>query len=305
MLFFTKSALDSTHLRSPMKDKIINFIEGLLEKVKRSGYTNDVDYQYLALGKKILKEGVRREGRNGATYSVFHDSMTFDLSKGLPILTTKKIVTRSIIHELIWMLKGDISAKYLKENNVGIWDLWIDKDGNLPNTYPMLWRKYPNPNGGTTDQIATIIEQLKKEPTSRRIILSAWHASLISSAALPPCHNLMQLYVNGNKLSGLLYMRSNDFALGNPFNITQYSLLIYLLAHLSGLEVGNFTYVGGDIHLYENQIQAFKTQFGRRSHPLPILKINPELKKIDDVKFEDFEIIGYQSEAFIKIPVSQ
>lgn len=285
--------------------KIIDFIENCLEKIKRIGYKNDVDYQYIKLCKKILKDGVYRQGRNGGTYSIFGAQLRFDLSKGLPLLTTKKIITRSIIHELIWMLKGDISAKYLKDNKVGIWDLWIDENGNLPNTYPMLWRKFPNPDGEPVDQIGKIIKQLKDEPTSRRIVLSAWHSGLIESAALPPCHNLAQFYVENNKLSCLLYMRSSDFCLGAPFNFLQYSILTHLIAHLSGYMVGELIWTGGDVHIYENQAEIIKEQFSKKSHSLAQIKINQDLKSIDDVKFEDIEIIGYKSEAMLKMPVSK
>lgn len=288
-----------------MKDKIINFIEGILEKVKRSGYANDVDYQYIKLCKKILKEGVRREGRNGATYSIFGAQMRFDLSKGLPILTTKKIVTRSVIHELIWLLKGDTSAKYLKENKVGIWDLWINEQGDLPYTYPRQWRHFPNPHGQPIDQIAKAINELKNNPSSRRIIVSAWNPAEIELAALPACHALFQFYVQNGKLSCQLYQRSSDAPIGWSFNIFSYSLLVFILSQICGLEAGEFIWTGGDVHIYENQIEALKTQFEKKSHPLPRVKINPELKNIDDLKFEDIEIIGYQSEPFIKIPVSQ
>lgn len=285
--------------------KIIDFIESILEKIKRIGYKNEVDYQYIKLVKKILKEGVYRQGRNGGTFSIFSAQIRFDLSKGLPLLTTKKVLTRSVIHELIWMLKGDISAKYLKDNKVGIWDLWIDEHGNLPNTYPMLWRHYPNPEGSPVDQIAKIIDQLKKDPSSRRIILSAWHSGLIETAALPPCHNMAQFYVENNKLSCLLIMRSSDFALGAPFNFLQYALLTHLIAHVTGYEIGELIWTGGDVHIYENQAEIIKEQFKRKSHPLAQIKINPNLKSIDDVKFEDIEIINYVSEEMIKMPVSK
>lgn len=281
----------------------------MIKKIERQDYANDVDYQYLALAKRILEEGVYRQGRNGGTYSLFGASMRFDLSQGVPLLTTKKIVTRSVIHELIWMLKGDTSAKYLKDNNVGIWDLWINEQGDLPYTYPMMWRKFPNPEGEPVDQIGTIIKQLKTDPYSRRIILSAWNPPFIEKSALPPCHNLCQFYVQekeGKKvLSCLLYMRSNDFALGNPFNLFQYSLLTYLLAQVCGMQPGELIWNGGDVHIYENQVEAFKTQFDRKSHPLAKIKINPDLKNIDDVKFEDVEIIDYVHEAFLKMPVTQ
>ena len=288
-----------------MKDLIISYIESLLEKVKKNGYANDVDYEYIKLCKKILKEGVRREGRNGATYSLFGAQLRFDLSKGVPLLTTKKILTRSVIHELIWLLKGKTSAQYLKENKVGIWDLWINEDGDLPFTYPRQWRSFPNPHGEPVDQIAKAIDDIKNNPSSRRIVVSAWNPAEIEKAALPACHALFQFYVSEGKLSCQLYQRSCDFFLGGPFNFFSYALLVFILAQICGLEVGEFVWTGGDIHVYENQIEAFMPQLKRKSHPLAQVKINPNLKNIDDLKFEDIEILNYQSEAFIKIPVSK
>jgi thymidylate synthase len=288
-----------------MKDKIINFLETLLEKAKRSGYANDVDYEYIKLCKKILKEGVRREGRNGATYSIFGAQVRFDLSKGMPLLTTKKVVTRSVVHELIWLLKGETSAKYLKDNKVGIWDLWVNEQGDLPYTYPRQWRQFPNPHGKPIDQIAKAINDIKNNPSSRRIVVSAWNPAEIEMAALPACHALFQFYVSEGKLSCQLYQRSGDAPLGICFNWYSYALLTAIVAQICGLELGEFIWTGGDVHIYENQIEALKTQFGRKSHPLPKVKINPNLKSIDELKFEDIELIGYKSEDFIKIPVSQ
>lgn len=285
--------------------KIINFLESLTEKLKKSSYRNDVDYEYIKLCKKILKEGVRREGRNGATYSIFGAQARFDLSKGLPLLTTKKILTRSVIHELIWFLKGDTSAKYLVDNNVHIWDLWIDKDGNLPYTYPHQWRKYTNAHGAPVDQVAEVIETLKNEPYSRRNIICAWNPSEVKQAALPWCHTLYQFYVADGKLSCQFFCRSQDYSLGTPYNWSSAGILVFILAHLTGLQVGELIWVGGDVHIYENQVEALKTQFNRRSHHLPTVKINPNLKNINDIKFEDIQIVNYVSEAFIKIPVSK
>lgn len=284
-----------------MIDKLIK----LLEKINRLSYKNDVDYEYIKLCKKILKEGVYRKGRNGGTYSIFGAQVRFDLSKGLPILTTKKVLTRSVIHELIWLLKGETSAKYLKDNKVGIWDLWIDENGDLPYTYPRQWRHFPNPHGEPIDQIAKAINDIKNNPSSRRIIVSAWNPAEIERAALPACHALFQFYVADGKLSCQLYQRSADFLVGAPFNWFSYSILTHIIAQLCGLEVGEFIWTGGDIHIYENQIESFKVQLTRKSHKLPTIKINPGLKNIDDLKFEDIEIIGYKSEAFIKIPVSE
>lgn len=288
-----------------MLDKIIKMIETLLDKVKRRGYKNDVDYEYLKLGKRILEEGVYREGRNGGTYSLFGAQMRFDLSKGLPLLTTKKIIIKSGIHELIWFIKGDTSAKYLKDNNVKIWDLWIDENGDLPYTYPKQWRKFDNTHGNPVDQLAKAINLIKNDPYSRRIIVSSWNPSEVDMAALPWCHAMFQFYVSNNKLSCHLLQRSSDFLLGAPINHMSYALLTHIIAHICNLEVGELIWSVGDLHIYENQIEAFKPQFGRPSHKLPTVKINPELKNIDDIKFEDIEIIGYKSEPFIKIPVSK
>ena len=284
-----------------MLSKLIKFLENL----EKSNYKNDTDYQYLKLGKKILDEGAFRQGRNGGTYSIFGAQMRFDLSQGLPILTTKKIVTRSVIHELIWLLKGETSAKYLVDNKVGIWDLWIDEKGDLPYTYPRQWRHFPNPHGEPIDQIAKAINDLKNNPSSRRIIVSAWNPAEIEMAALPACHSLFQFYVTEGKLSCQLYQRSCDFLLGVPFNLVSYALLVHIMAQICNLQVGEFVWTGGDVHIYENQVQAGMAQFSRPSHKLPTVKINPNLKNIDDLKFEDVEIIGYKSEPFIKIPVSE
>lgn len=288
-----------------VKEWLINLNLKIINSVDRMEYKNDVDYEYIKLCKKILNEGVRREGRNGATYSIFGAKVRFDLNKGLPILTTKKIVTRSVIHELIWFLKGDTSAKYLVDNNVHIWDLWIDKDGNLPFTYPKQWRAFSNANGPAIDQVAEVIETLKKDPYSRRNIISAWNPSELKQAALPWCHTLYQFYVADGKLSCQFFCRSQDISLGTPFNWVSAATLVFILCHLTGLKPGELIWVGGDVHIYENQIESLKTQFGRSSHSLPSVKINPDLKNIDDIKFEDIEIVGYKSENFIKIPVSK
>lgn len=292
---------------------IIDKIQALLEKVKRIGYKNDVDYEYIKLAKKILKEGVYRQGRNGGTYSIFGAQMRFDLSKGLPILTTRKMFYRSTIHELIWFIKGDTSAKYLKDNNVGIWDLWIDEKGDLPHTYPEQWRKFPGANGIKIDQLANAIELIKKDPYSRRIIVNSWNpAFLVESGAkkedqvaLPWCHSFFQFYVQNGKLSCHFYQRSADFALGTVSLWSTYSIVVYLVAQICNLEVGELIWSGGDVHIYENQIESMSKIFGKKTHKLPQVKINPNLKNIDDLKFEDIEIIDYKHEAFIKIPVSQ
>lgn len=288
-----------------MIKKIKKIIKTIQSSFHTPEFANDVDKQYLDICKKILNEGVYREGRNGGTYSLFGVQCRFDLSKGLPLLTTKKVLTRSVIHELIWLLKGDTSAKYLKDNKVGIWDLWIDKNGDLPYTYPRQWRHFPNPHGEPIDQIAKAIHDIKNNPSSRRIIVSAWNPAEIDMAALPACHAMFQFYVANGKLSCHLLQRSCDWALGLPFNWLSYALLTHIIAHICKLEVGDFVWTGGDVHIYENQIEALKTQFNRKSHKLPTVNINPKLNNINDLKFEDIEIVGYQSEAFIKIPVSE
>lgn len=284
---------------------MISWLIKMLEKLDRMKYKNDVDYEYLKTCKKILKEGVFREGRNGGTYSIFGHQVRFDLSKGLPMLTTKKIVSRSVIHELIWLLKGDTSAKYLKDNKVGIWDLWINEKGDLPYTYPRQWRHFPNPHGEPIDQIAKAINDIKNNPSSRRIVVSAWNPAEIDMAALPACHALFQFYVANGKLSCQLYQRSSDWALGAPFNWQSYAMLVFIFAQICNLQVGEFVWTGGDVHIYANQVAALKTQFNRKSHKLPQVKINPQLKNIDDLKYDDIEILSYVSEAFIKIPVSE
>lgn len=284
---------------------LIKILDTISYKLKTYKFKNDVDYQYISLCKKILKEGVYRQGRNGGTYSIFGAQARFDLGKGLPLLTTKKILTRSVIHELIWFIKGDTSAKYLKDNKVGIWDLWINENGDLPFTYPHQWRKFSNTHGEPFDQLADVINLLKKDPYSRRIIISAWNPTEISMAALPWCHSFYQFYVANGKLSCSFFCRSQDISLGTPFNWVSAALLTHVLAQICGLEVGELIWNGGDVHIYENQVEALKTQFNRPSHALAKVNINPDLKNIDDLKFEDIEIVDYQSEAFIKIPVSQ
>lgn len=269
-------------------------------------FKNDVDYKYLKLGQELIKNGIYRTGRNGGTLSLFGTQLHFDLAKGLPILTTKKILTRSVIHELIWLLQGKTSAKYLVDNNVHIWDLWMNKDTlDLPYTYPRQWRSFPNPHGEPIDQVKNALDQIKNNPSSRRIIINAWNPAEIEIAALPPCHAFIQFYVADNKLSCQLYQRSCDYFLGGPFNILSYSILTHIFAHLSNLDVGEFVWTIGDCHIYENQIESVKEQFFRKSHALPTLKISDNLKDIDKIKFEDIEILNYISEAFIKIPVSE
>ena len=230
--------------------------------------------------------------------------MRFDLAKGFPVLTTKKLHTRSIIHELLWFLKGETNTAYLKENGVSIWDEWADEQGNLGPVYGYQWRSWPNPDGTHTDQIAKLIDGLKRNPDSRRHIVSAWNPSFIDQMALPPCHCLFQFYVADGKLSCQLYQRSCDTFLGVPFNIASYALLTLMVAQVVGLEPGEFVWTGGDVHLYSNHVDQAKLQLSRDFRELPQLKINPEVTDLFAYRFEDFELLNYDPHPHIKAPVA-
>lgn len=230
--------------------------------------------------------------------------MRFDLQKGFPVLTTKKLHLRSIIHELLWFLQGDTNIKYLKENNVKIWDEWADEDGNLGPVYGYQWRSWPNPDGSHTDQISKLIEQIKRNPDSRRLIVNAWNVSFIDKMALPPCHTFFQFYVAENKLSCQLYQRSADTFLGVPFNIASYALLTKMVAQVCGLEEGEFIHTFGDVHLYNNHIEQTHLQLERVPRSLPRMLINPDIKSIFDFKYEDFELVDYDPYPHIKAEVS-
>lgn len=261
--------------------------------------------QYLSLMDRILKEGVKKEDRTGTgTMSVFGHQMRFDLSKSFPCLTTKKLHLRSIIHELLWFLQGDTNIKYLKENNVSIWDEWADENGNLGPVYGHQWRSWPTPDGESIDQISNVIEQIKKNPDSRRLIVSAWNVADVEKMALPPCHLLFQFYVANGKLSCQLYQRSADVFLGVPFNIASYALLTMMVAQVTGLQPGEFVHTLGDAHLYSNHIEQAVLQLSRELRTLPKMKINPEVKSIFDFKIEDFELIGYDPHPHIKAQVA-
>lgn len=261
--------------------------------------------QYHDLLRHILNAGVQKEDRTGTgTLSTFGYQMRFDLKEGFPVLTTKKLHLRSIIHELLWFLKGDTNIRYLKENNVGIWDEWADENGNLGPVYGYQWRSWPNPDGTSTDQITKLIDQIKSNPDSRRLIVSAWNVSFIDKMALPPCHCFFQFYVAENKLSCQLYQRSADTFLGVPFNIASYALLTKMVAQVCNLEEGEFIHTFGDVHLYNNHIEQANLQLQREFRPLPQLKMNPEVKSIFDFTFEDFELIGYDPHPHIKAEVS-
>ncbi len=261
--------------------------------------------QYHDLMRHILEEGNRKGDRTGTgTLSVFGHQMRFDLSKGFPVLTTKKVHLRSIIHELLWFLQGDTNIKYLKENGVSIWDEWADESGNLGPVYGYQWRNWPARDGGTIDQIVKVIDQIKNNPNSRRLIVSAWNVADVDHMALPPCHAFFQFYVADGKLSCQLYQRSADVFLGVPFNIASYALLVLMVAQVCDLEPGDFVHTFGDAHLYSNHIEQTHLQLGRDFRPLPTMKINPNVKNIFDFKYEDFELVGYDPHPHIKAAVA-
>lgn len=257
--------------------------------------------QYLDLMQHVLNNGTKKEDRTGTgTVSVFGHQMRFNLADGFPVVTTKKLHLRSIIHELLWFLKGDTNISYLKENGVRIWDEWADENGELGPVYGSQWRSWPTPGGGHIDQIAQVVEQLKNNPDSRRIIVSAWNVAEVENMALPPCHAFFQFYVADGKLSCQLYQRSADIFLGVPFNIASYALLTMMMAQVCGLEAGDFVHTLGDAHLYSNHLEQTELQLSREPYPLPTMKINPEIKDIFDFTFDDFELVGYESHPHIK-----
>jgi thymidylate synthase len=257
--------------------------------------------QYLSLMRHVRETGVRKEDRTGTgTTSVFGHQMRFDLSEGFPLVTTKKLHLRSIIHELLWFLSGDSNIRYLKDNGVSIWDAWADDDGNLGPVYGVQWRNWPTPNGENVDQISQIVQQIRETPDSRRIIVSAWNVSEIENMALPPCHCLFQFYVADGKLSCQLYQRSCDIFLGVPFNIASYALLTHMIAQQTDLGVGDFVWTGGDCHLYSNHLEQTDEQLQREPLPLPRLAIKRRPESLFDYKFEDFEILNYESHPHIR-----
>ena len=261
--------------------------------------------QYQDLLKLILDTGIKKEDRTGTgTISIFGHQTRYDLSKGFPLVTTKKLHLKSIIHELLWFLKGETNIKYLKENGVSIWDEWADEHGELGPVYGYQWRSWPTADGRHIDQISEIIKQIKQSPDSRRIIVSAWNVSEISKMKLPPCHAFFQFYVADGKLSCQMYQRSADVFLGVPFNIASYALLTHMVAQVCSLEVGDFIHTLGDAHLYSNHLEQARLQLSREPLTLPQLKINPAVKDIFDFKFEDFELLNYTSHPHIKAPVA-
>ncbi|GAA0873683.1 thymidylate synthase [Wandonia haliotis] len=261
--------------------------------------------QYHDLLQHILDNGTEKGDRTGTgTFSTFGYQMRFDLSEGFPVVTTKKLHLRSIIHELLWFLQGDTNIKYLKDNGVSIWDEWADEKGNLGPVYGYQWRSWPTPDGGKIDQISKVVDQIKNNPDSRRLMVSAWNVADVDNMALPPCHCLFQFYVADGKLSCQLYQRSADTFLGVPFNIASYALLTMMVAQVCDLEPGEFVHTLGDAHLYSNHIDQAKLQLSRDFRPLPEMKINPEVKDLFSFTYEDFELINYDPHPHIKAAVA-
>ncbi len=261
--------------------------------------------QYHDLMTHILEKGVKKDDRTGTgTLSVFGYQMRFDLSDGFPVITTKKLHLRSIIHELLWFLKGDTNIKYLKEHGVSIWDEWADEDGDLGPVYGYQWRSWPAPDGRHIDQISNAIDTIRDNPDSRRIIVSAWNVGEINKMALPPCHAFFQFYVAEGRLSCQLYQRSADVFLGVPFNIASYSLLTIMVAQVCDLKPGDFIHAFGDAHLYSNHLEQAKLQLSRDPRPLPVMKINPEIKDLFDFTYEDFKLENYDPHPHIKAAVA-
>ena len=261
--------------------------------------------EYLDLMQRVRDTGVKKEDRTGTgTLSVFGHQMRFNLAEGFPMVTTKKLHTRSIIHELLWFLSGDSNIRYLKEHGVSIWDEWADEDGDLGPIYGVQWRSWPSPDGRKIDQVAQVVQQLRETPDSRRIILSAWNVAEIDTMALPPCHCLFQFYVADGRLSCQLYQRSCDIFLGVPFNIASYALLTHMLAQQVDLKVGDFVWTGGDCHLYLNHLEQADEQLAREPLPLPTLAIKRRPPSIFDYEYEDFEILNYEAHPHIKAAVA-
>jgi thymidylate synthase len=261
--------------------------------------------QYHDLLRHVLEHGSDRSDRTGTgTRGVFGYQMRFDLDEGFPLVTTKKLHTRSIIHELLWFLKGDTNIAYLHENGVTIWDEWADENGDLGPVYGAQWRSWPDGKGGHIDQIRSLVEAIKTNPYSRRLIVSAWNPALVDEMALPPCHCLFQFYVADGRLSCQLYQRSADIFLGVPFNIASYALLTLMVAQVTGLKPGDFVHTLGDAHLYSNHFEQARLQLGRTPRALPVMRLNPEVRDLFAFRYEDFELVGYEADASIKAPVA-
>jgi len=261
--------------------------------------------QYLDLLRYVREHGVRKADRTGTgTLSVFGYQMRFDLARGFPLLTTKKLHLRSIIHELLWFLQGDSNIAYLKANGVTIWDEWADANGDLGPIYGVQWRSWPTPRGDHIDQIADVVDQIRRNPDSRRLVVSAWNVADLDRMALPPCHALFQFYVAGGRLSCQLYQRSADIFLGVPFNIASYALLTLMVAQVTDLAPGEFVHTLGDAHLYLNHLEQADLQLSREPLPLPVMAINPEVKSLFGFRYEDFALSNYRSHPHIKAPVA-
>jgi thymidylate synthase len=261
--------------------------------------------QYLDLMRHVRDHGTRKEDRTGTgTVSVFGYQMRFDLAAGFPLVTTKKCHLRSILHELLWFLKGETNLRYLHDNNVTIWDEWADEEGNLGPIYGYQWRSWPTPGGGSIDQISQVIDQLRNTPDSRRIIVSAWNVSDIENMALPPCHAFFQFYVADGRLSCQLYQRSADIFLGVPFNIASYALLTMMMAQVTGLQAGDFVHTFGDAHLYLNHLEQADLQLSRTPRQLPTMRLNPDVDDLFAFSFDDFELQNYDPHPHIKAPVA-
>ena len=262
-------------------------------------------HQYLDLMRHVRDNGLRRTDRTGTgTISLFGYQMRFDLSEGFPVVTTKKLHLRSIIHELLWFLKGDTNIRYLKENGVSIWDEWADENGDLGPVYGSQWRSWPAPDGQKIDQISNVIEQIRSNPDSRRLIVSAWNPAEVDNMALPPCHSLFQFYVSDGKLSCQLYQRSADILLGVPFNIASYALLTLMIAQVCDLEPGDFIHTFGDAHLYLNHLEQVDLQLSREPYPLPTMALNPDIRSVFDFTYDDITLNDYQSHPAIKAPIA-
>lgn len=257
--------------------------------------------QYIDLINRVLTDGVQRDDRTGTgTIGIFGHQMRFNLSEGFPLLTTKKLHLKSIIYELLWFIKGSTNIKYLQENGVRIWNEWADENGELGPVYGHQWRSWPDYDGTSIDQLGKVIDEIKNNPNSRRLIVSAWNVAEVSKMALPPCHTMFQFYVANNKLSCQLYQRSADIFLGVPFNIASYALLTMMIAQVCGLEAGDFVHTLGDAHIYLNHLDQVREQIQRKPYPLPQMKINPDVKDINGFKYEDFTLENYQAHPHIK-----
>jgi thymidylate synthase len=261
--------------------------------------------QYHDLMERVLKQGLEKRDRTGTgTLSIFGHQMRFDLKDGFPLVTTKKLHLKSIVYELLWFLAGDTNVRWLQEKGVSIWNEWADEEGELGPVYGHQWRSWPTPDGGSIDQIASVVSQIKRNPDSRRLIVTAWNPADIEKMALPPCHCLFQFYVGDGRLSCQLYQRSADIFLGVPFNIASYALLTLMMAQVTGLKPGEFIHTFGDAHLYLNHLDQAQEQLSRRPYPLPTMKLNPDVKDIFSFKYEDFTLENYQAHPHIKAPVA-